>query len=453
MDSTITLPAWLAVLLVLLSLALLLDRVLIPGVRWYLRRRINLVIDEVNTRLDIEIRPFQQTRRQILIDQLSHDERVAYAVREYAREQGREDLVLTLNCNDLKSNLYHFIDEVDHCFSEYFYLDNYPEIARGTRADIDAAVAAALALVERRPAEEALPTAALTGTRELKTRERWGRFFAWSLLWLLLLTAMAGPRWDYDDVRLFHPGDNLLILLDISRSMDAADAAPSRLGRARQEIQDLVQLNREVRIGLIAFASVPHVVSPITEDSQAVRNLLPSLSTDLVRLQGSRLGQALDRARTLLAGQPEKTQHSILLISDGDFADLQVEQQVQQLAQEGIQLHVLGVGSSGGGPVPGQKGRFLTDSRRQTIESRLDEAGLINLANAGSGTYQTADFRDGDTSTILKEVMARGKAQAAGDEQVLVWNERFYWLVLPVMLLLLPGFRRHLQLEPRDMGR
>ena len=86
MDSTITLPAWLAVLLVLLSLALLLDRVLIPGVRWYLRRRINLVIDEVNTRLDIEIRPFQQTRRQILIDQLSHDERVASAVREYARE-------------------------------------------------------------------------------------------------------------------------------------------------------------------------------------------------------------------------------------------------------------------------------------------------------------------------------------------------------------------------------
>ncbi len=86
MDSSITLPAWLAVLLILLSLALLLDRVLIPSVRWYLRRRINRVIDEVNTRLDIEVRPFQQTRRQILIDQLSHDERVASAVRDYARE-------------------------------------------------------------------------------------------------------------------------------------------------------------------------------------------------------------------------------------------------------------------------------------------------------------------------------------------------------------------------------
>jgi len=86
MDSTITLPVWLVVLLVLLSVALLLDRVLIPSVRWYLRRRINRVIDEVNTRLDIEVRPFQQTRRQILIDQLSHDEKVEAAVRDYARE-------------------------------------------------------------------------------------------------------------------------------------------------------------------------------------------------------------------------------------------------------------------------------------------------------------------------------------------------------------------------------
>jgi glycerol-3-phosphate O-acyltransferase len=86
MDSTVTLPVWLVVLLVLLSLALLLDRVLIPSVRWYLRRRINRVIDEVNTRLDIQVRPFQQTRRQILIDQLSHDEKVESAVRDYAGE-------------------------------------------------------------------------------------------------------------------------------------------------------------------------------------------------------------------------------------------------------------------------------------------------------------------------------------------------------------------------------
>ncbi|HED18400.1 MAG TPA: glycerol-3-phosphate acyltransferase, partial [Gammaproteobacteria bacterium] len=114
MDSTITLPVWLAVLLALLSLALLLDRVLIPSVRWYLRRRINRVIDEVNTRLDIEVRPFQLTRRQILIDQLSHDEKVASAVIDLARERDMPREVA-----QAKANAY--AKEIVPSFNAYVY--------------------------------------------------------------------------------------------------------------------------------------------------------------------------------------------------------------------------------------------------------------------------------------------------------------------------------------------
>jgi Ca-activated chloride channel homolog len=111
-------------------------------------------------------------------------------------------------------------------------------------------------------------------------------------LWALILTAMAGPRWDATDVRLFHPGNNLLILLDISRSMQVTDVTPNRLGRARHEISDLIRKNREARLGLIVFASVPHVISPITEDTQTILNALPALSSDLAdpSLQGSRVG-------------------------------------------------------------------------------------------------------------------------------------------------------------------
>lgn len=114
MDSTLTLPVWLVVLLALLSLALLLDRVLIPSVRWYLRRRINRVIDEVNTRLDIQVRPFQQTRRQILVDQLSHDEKVESAVRDYAREHDMPREVA-----QAKANAY--AREVVPAFNAYVY--------------------------------------------------------------------------------------------------------------------------------------------------------------------------------------------------------------------------------------------------------------------------------------------------------------------------------------------
>jgi len=114
MGSTVDLPVWLLVLLVLLSLALLLDRVLIPSVRWYLRRRINRVIGEVNTRLDIEVRPFQQTRRQILIDQLSHDERVESAVRDYAREHDMPREVAQAKANT-------YAREIVPSFNAYVY--------------------------------------------------------------------------------------------------------------------------------------------------------------------------------------------------------------------------------------------------------------------------------------------------------------------------------------------
>lgn len=289
----------------------------------------------------------------------------------------------------------------------------------------------------------------LTGSRELEPKERWRGFTRWALLWSLLTIAMAGPRWDYTNIQLFTPGADLIILLDISRSMEVADVRPSRMIRARHEIEDLIDQNQTLRIGFIAFASVAHVLAPVTEDSQTIKSLLPAISTDLVRLQGSRLGEALNRAKTLLAGQPEKSQHSMLLVTDGDFADEGLEEQVKALAKEGIQLHILGIGTPGGGPVPGHSGRFLTDAEGQTVESRLDEDGLTRLAKAGGGSYQTAGFRDNDTAKILQLAAAGSDARVSAEAQARVWNERFFWLLIPVMLMLLPAFRKYRSIEQR----
>lgn len=285
----------------------------------------------------------------------------------------------------------------------------------------------------------------LTGTRELKTQERWGRFLSWSLLWALLLLAMAGPRWDYTDVRLFHPGNNLLILLDISRSMQVADVAPSRIARARQEIQDLIMLDREVRLGLIAFASVPHVISPVTEDTYTVLNTLPALSTDLTDLQGSRVGAALERAETLLKGLPEESARAILLITDGDFDEPDLTDRVRKLAEQGIRLHVLGIGTEQGArvpaPPPAQAGSWVTDRSGKPVVSALKGPLLAGLAETGQGIYRVADYRDSDTRDILKAAAVSRLPAKAGDERTRIWNERFYLPVLLIMALLLPQFR------------
>lgn len=286
----------------------------------------------------------------------------------------------------------------------------------------------------------------LSGTRDLKVRERWGRFLRWCLLWALLLTAMAGPRWDYTDVRLFHPGNNLLVLLDVSRSMLAQDVSPSRLGRARQELQDLIVQNRQIRIGLIAFASVPHVLAPITEDAAGLLTLLPVLSVDLAgaSLQGSSLARALTRAENLLAGLPEGSARSILLISDGDFDEPGLADRIAHLAARGVHLHALGIGTPQGAMVPAPQGGVVidpADPSRQPVRSRLNEALLERLAMLGGGLYRQADYRDADTADLLDAAAVSRLPPEAGNARTRLWNERYWLALIPLAILLLPQFR------------
>mgnify|MGYP001817321154 CR=1 FL=1 len=282
----------------------------------------------------------------------------------------------------------------------------------------------------------------LLGRSEADSRTRWRRYARWAGLWFILVLAMAGPRWDFTDVQLFRPGTNLVVLFDISRSMEVGDVQPNRMARARQELEDLLDKNRGVRVGLIAFASVSHVVSPITEDMNGIRRVLSALDTQLVRLQGSRLSFALDRARELLAGQPEDSTGSLLIISDGDFDESGLEQRLQSLAEAGIPVHVLGVGTARGGSVPGPNGTILKDRRGQPVLSRLNETQLRELASAGGGIYRQADFRDSDTNSILDEVKTQALPDSGSEERTRIWNERFYWLAGFALILLLPRFRR-----------
>ncbi|MCU7921476.1 MAG: VWA domain-containing protein [Candidatus Thiodiazotropha sp. (ex Dulcina madagascariensis)] len=283
----------------------------------------------------------------------------------------------------------------------------------------------------------------LTGVRELDVNERWSRYSRWVLLWSLLVVALAGPRWDYTDIEAFSPASDLVILMDISRSMNVADVQPSRLARARQEVQDLVLLNQALRIGMIAFASVPHVVTPITEDSQSILNALPAVSSDLANLQGSRLKAALERAKQLLGSGASDSARTILLITDGDFDEAELIEPIKDLADQGIILHTLGIGTPGGGPVPARvgQGELMRTRNGRIIESRLNEPLLEQLAKTGGGLYQRADFRDRDSRNILDLASGDIGKPTRTQEKTRVWNERFYWLLLPLLLLLLPRFR------------
>lgn len=273
------------------------------------------------------------------------------------------------------------------------------------------------------------------------------RFIGWAVPWSLMIVAAAGPRWGFEDVRVFEAGADLAVVLDISRSMDIPDVSPSRLARARQEIQDLLDKARELRVGLIAFATVAHVASPITDDLEAVRRQLQALGPDLVRLQGSRPANAVARARQLLAAQPKDSEHSILLVSDGDFQDLELEREVDALKESGIRLHTLGIGTETGGPVPGPYGGLMPDRSGVPVRSRLNAGLLETLATRTGGVYRLADYRRADVDDILDTVLRNARARPSGDERTRVWREPFWWLAGPAALWLLFAFRRRTLLQ------
>ena len=287
----------------------------------------------------------------------------------------------------------------------------------------------------------------LLGRSTASPRTQWQRYVRWVGLWSLLVLAMAGPRWGFTDVQLFRPGTNLIVLADISRSMLVADVQPSRLVRARQEIEDLLNQNRGIRIGLIGFASVAQVVSPVTEDMRGVQRMLSALDTRVVSLQGSRLQYALQRAAELIAGQPVESVNSLLIVSDGDFEEPGLEQQLQALADAGIRVHILGVGTPGGDAVPGEGSNnpWIKNSAGQLVVSALNEPLLKALAKAGNGIYQRADYRDQDTGRILAEVRAQALPSSGRDEHTRIWDEHFYFLIGPALLFLIPSLRRSLQ--------
>lgn len=267
----------------------------------------------------------------------------------------------------------------------------------------------------------------------------------WSIVWACAVLAMAGPRWDYTDTKVYRPSGELIILLDLSRSMDVADVKPSRLARARQEIGDVLHYAEGVNIGLVAFAKIPHMIAPLTDDRQTLMRLLPSIKTELIYTQGSRLVQALDMAGRMLSQDQAKIERHVLILSDGGYEDpeAQIYRAIRALTDRGVRIHVIGVGTAQGGPVPNGQGGFYRGRTGSAIMAPADFGRLRSIARDGQGVYLDATYQQEDTRAFLAEIGAgQADEQEDGERVIRQWEERFYIFLLPGLLLILTWFRR-----------
>ncbi|HDP89450.1 MAG TPA: VWA domain-containing protein [Thioalkalivibrio sp.] len=266
------------------------------------------------------------------------------------------------------------------------------------------------------------------------------------MAWVLLAVAAAGPR-----VPLAVAGEapmapaTLLVLLDASPSMQATDIRPQRLRRARIELDELRARAGRLRIGVMVYAGRPHLLVPPTADADALDFYLDQLETLVLPTAGSRHAVALEAAGAALAG----TDHAALLwITDGDFGasgepaeaaaedGARLEAAASALAEAGVPLYILGVGTAEGAAVPTPEGGWLHVHDRPVI-SRLDAGRLQVLAARGGGAFSPVRADDGDWRRLYDAgIAARLPAPEAAQDDIL-WRELYRWALLPGFLLLL----------------
>ncbi|MEI8365397.1 MAG: VWA domain-containing protein [Parachlamydiaceae bacterium] len=268
----------------------------------------------------------------------------------------------------------------------------------------------------------------------------WKALFLWSIVWACLTMALAGPRWSFREMETFSRDQSLVVLLDLSESMNATDVKPSRLVRAKQKIEDIINSAKGIKIGLIAFAADPHMMTPLTDDHETIRHLLPSLGTDLVSVQGSRLSPALEMASMMLEAEPGSNK-AVLVISDGGFEDASAISTAKKMAGKGVVIHAMGVGTLEGAPLQDHAGSLIKKNGA-LIVSKLEKDRLSEINKIGNGRYLEASYSDHDESLIINELEKRAEAQVEMGKKNRFWDEHFYLLILPILPILLWWFRK-----------
>ena len=252
------------------------------------------------------------------------------------------------------------------------------------------------------------------------------------LTWTLAVLVLAGPVWQRVPVPAFQSMAAEVLLLDMSASMRTTDVPPDRFQRAHYKLLDILDRSAGRQVGLIAFAERPYVISPLTQDRDTLRDFVPSLSPEIVPVQGSRLDLAIDRASELLAAAGVSGGEVIALTDNP--ADARARAAATRLAGAGHRLSILAVGTAAGAPLKRADGHFIKDAAGAIVVPQLDIEGLRALAALGGGVavVMQLDSTDLDALGATREQSSQLTATKASAERV-YWREWGYWL-LPVFV-------------------
>lgn len=264
------------------------------------------------------------------------------------------------------------------------------------------------------------------------------------MIGLLAIIAMAGPSWQKLPQPVYQLARGSVLIMDMSYSMYSTDLSPNRLTRARYKAIDLLDNINEGEMGLIAYAGDAFIISPLTEDINNIKLLLPSLSPELMPELGSDPMRALTLADEMLknAGHIDG---DIYWFTDG-IENSEIQDITQWSREHVYRLNILGVGTKNGAPIKLSNGEFMKDNNGAIVVPKLIEHALKGSAKRGNGKYVKLQNNNDDIKALLKDTNSisnkennqQKESTNTGDQ----WEEAGPYLILILLPFVLLYFRR-----------
>ena len=266
------------------------------------------------------------------------------------------------------------------------------------------------------------------------------KLFVRTLFFALLIVAILGPSFGGSKKEIKSIGKDIMICVDLSKSMDAFDIQPTRLEKVKNELKKLVAAFNSDRVGLIIFGSEAFMQCPLTYDQNALNLFIETMNTGLVPVGGTDFGPPLRMAMDKLTDNDEQVSETkskvIILISDGEDFGKETEDVVSDIENEDIRLFTLGVGTEKGGNIYAGNG-VKNDREGNPVVTKLNSRSLRSIADKTGGQYFEINENRNDVSRLINTIeRIEGELRDARLVDVTA-NKYFYFLAIAMVLLLL----------------
>ncbi len=266
------------------------------------------------------------------------------------------------------------------------------------------------------------------------------KFLLIVLAFALLVVVLANLRTAASEQKISRDGIDVMIALDVSKSMLAQDIKPNRLERAKQVLNRLVDKLDNDRIGIVIFAGKAYLQMPLTGDHAAAKMYLSAANTESVPTQGTVIGEAL-RTCNASFNAKEKKYKAVVLISDGEDHDETALKTVQAMAASGVVIYTVGIGSPTGAPLMDETtNEVKLDNEGNTVISKLNEAELKAIAQKGNGEYLLFNNTDAVVSSISSQLSSMDQRSVTDDSLINYKSYFQYFLAIAFLFLFIEIF-------------